>query len=112
MYIYYNGKKIEVSVKKVSFIRKFSGLMFKTKDTSNLLFEFNKKSDIGIHSFFVFFKFLVLWLDNENNVLEYKIIKPFTLSALPKNQFNRLIEIPFNKKNKDIIEFFVDKGKI
>ena len=112
MIINFKDKNIEMPVKKVSELGKIMGLMFKKKTTENLLFEFNEKTNLRIHSYFVFFDFLAIWLDKKNRVLEWKIIKSFTLSVKPKKSFFKLIEIPFNKKNEEIIKSFVGKRKI
>ena len=112
MIINFKNKNIEMPVKKVSELGKIIGLMFKKKTTENLLFEFNEKTNLRIHSYFVFFDFLAIWLDKNNRVLELKIIKSFTLSVKPKKSFFKLIEIPFNKKNEEIIKSFVGKRKI
>src|SRR3989344_5172854 len=109
MIIKYNNKKIQIPAKRIFSLGKMFGLMFKTKNTGNLLFDFDKKTRTPIHSVFVFFKFLAIWLDEKNNVLELKVIRPFTPKIAPKKQFSRLIEVPFNNKNKRILNFFVDK---
>ena len=98
-------KKISVGVTKVSPFGSL-GLMFRTRWTDNLLFDFKKKGNWAISSFFVFFPFLAVWLDEKNKVLEYKIVKPFTFSVWPRNKFARLVEIPFNDKNKSLISRF------
>ena len=107
----FKGKRIDVSVKKVGAFGKISGLMFKPRETENLLFDFGKLGRWNIHSFFVFFPFLAIWTDENNNVLETRVIEPFTFSIKPKKPFNKLIEIPLNEKNTKIIEFFVGKRK-
>jgi len=117
MIIYYKNRKISVRARKLSPFGKFTGLMFKINlnRADNLLFEFDRKSKgIGtaIHSFFVFFSFLAIWLDKNNRVVGWKIVKPFTLSVRPGEPFLKLIEIPLNKKNKKIIAFFVGERKI
>ena len=112
MIINFKNKNIEISVKKVSELGKITGLMFKKKTTKNLLFEFNEKTSLRIHSYFVFFDFLAIWLDKKNKVLEWKIIKAFTLNVKPRKSFFKLIEIPFNKKNEKIVKFFVGERKI
>ena len=109
MILRHNNKTIEVPIHKVSFVGKFTGLMFRSKDISNLLFDFEKTCKIAIHSVFVFFNFLAVWLDEKNNVLEFKIVCPFEFYICPKNSFFKLVEIPINKKNREIIEFFVGK---
>lgn len=109
MIVNYKKRKIKIPVKKVSEFGKISGLMFRTKNAKNLLFEFKEKTRIKIHSFFVFFKFLGVWLDEKNNVIEWKAISPFSLGCSPKKPFSKLVEIPVNNKNKKIIGFFVGK---
>ena len=109
MIIKYKKKKVEIPVKKISEFGKFSGLMLKTKNSENLLFEFKKNANLKIHSFFVFFPFLAIWLDKKNRVLEIKIVKPFSISVGIKKSFSKLIELPFNNKNKGILKFLVGK---
>ena len=112
MIIKYKNKKIRIDAKKVSELGKISGLMFRTRETKNLLFVFKKKTNVKIHSFFVFFKFLGVWLDEKNEVIESKIINPFHLGYSPKKSFSKLVEIPINEKNRKIIVFFVGKKRI
>ena|SRR3972149_6668163 len=107
--IRYNKRKINIPAKSVSFFGKIFGLMFKSKNTENLLFKFKKKTKMRIHSFFVFFPFLAVWTDKKNKVIKFKIVKPFSLNIGSEKPFNNLIEIPPNKKNKKIFNFFVDK---
>ena len=111
MIIKYKSKKIEIPARKVSFIGKITGLMFRTKNTGNLLFEFSGKTRMKIHSFFVFFDFLAIWLDDKNNVIESRKIHPFTPSSSPNREFSKLIEAPFNDKNAKITDFFVGDEK-
>ena len=109
MKFFYKKKAIEIPAKKVSEIGKILGLMFRTKNTDNLLFEFNKNTCMSIHSLFVFFPFLAIWLNDKNKVIEFKIVKPFSLLIKRKKLFSKLVEVPFNRKNKKILEFFVGK---
>jgi uncharacterized membrane protein (UPF0127 family) len=109
MKIHINKKSFSLEVKKLGFFGKFSGLMFKSKETKNLLFEFHPTELCTIHSFFVFFPFLALWLDKNNRVLEWHFITPFTLAITPKKRPAKLVEIPLNKKTKTLIDLFVDK---
>lgn len=111
MKIRFKKKSINVPAKKVGFWGKLSGLMFRTKDTPNLLFEFHPCEITTIHSFFVFFPFLALWLDKDNRVLEWNFVKPFTLAVTPKKSPTKLVEIPLNEKNCKITRLFVDKKK-
>lgn len=104
-------RKINVNVKKVSFFGRFSGLIFRNKNTNNLLFEFSHDVNLAIHSLFVFFPFLAVWLDDKNRIIEKRIIKPFILSAKPRKNFRKLVEIPLNNENKQIIHFLVGKKR-
>lgn len=104
-------KKIRLDVKKVYFFGRFSGLMFRNKSTSNLLFEFSRDVSISIHSLFVFFPFLAVWLDGKNRIIEKRIIKPFIFSAKPMKNFRKLVEIPLNNENKKIVHFLVGKKR-
>ena len=52
---------------------------------------------MAIHSFFVFFPFLAIWLDDKDKIIDSKVIKPFRFSILPSKKFVKLIEIPINK---------------
>ena len=107
----FRDKVLLVNVIKTGFLSKYIGLMFKSKQTDNLLFEFDKQGKTAIHSFFVFFKFLAVWLDEKNNVLELKIVKPFTLFVKPMIRAEKLVEIPLNYRNKRIINLLVGKKK-
>ena len=103
----YSGKKLELEVKKTGFFSKGIGLMFRTKDTKNLIFEFNKDVSISIHSFFVFFPFLAVWLSDKNEVIECRIVRPWTFHVKPKSKFTKLIELPFNNRYKSNIQTLV-----
>ena len=112
MKIYYKNKSFDVRVRILGFFGKIRGLMFRTRNTENLIFAFNREVSISIHSFFVFFPFLAVWVDGKNNVLETQIVRPFIVAVLPKKKFKKLIELPFNNKNKSVIQFLVGKRKI
>jgi len=105
----YKNKSIEIpKIKKVTELGKIKGLMFTTSSTTPLLFDFQTPTKISIHSFFVFYPFLAIWL-NENKIVDFKIVHPFKLAVTPKQPFTKLIEIPINNKNKNIINFIVGK---
>ena len=105
--ISYKNKKISIEAIRCNIFKKFSGLMFSLREKSQiLLFEFKISQPIAIHSFFVFYSFLAIWLDSENNITDMKIVKPFTSCAFAKKSSNYLLEIPINKKNEKILKFF------
>ncbi len=103
----FKKQEFEIDLKVCNGFQKFSGLMFKKREKAQaLLFEFKKPEKINIHSLFVFFPFLAIWLDDKNKILDLKIVKSFNFSVSPNKFFNKLIEIPFNRKYKKIVEFF------
>lgn len=112
--LFHNGKKISVSVRKAGFFRKGLGLTFRTKNTDNLLFDFNRSVTWQgtLTSFFVFFPFLTLWVDEKNRVIDSKIIRPFVFSIKQKKKFYRIVEIPINDKNFSIIGKFVNTSEL
>lgn len=112
MIIRFKGKKVEIKAKKLIFLEWFSGLMFRTRNTYNMLFDFGFDRSFAIHSYFVFFDFLAIWLDKKNNVIDMHVVRPFTSIIRPKTACRKLVEIPFNSENSGIIRFFVGKGKI
>ena len=92
-------------VKKLNLIGKTIGLMFSRRQKSKImLFEFRKPTKMRIHSYFVFFPFLAIWLDNKNTIIRIKKIKPFETSNGIKESYFKLIEIPLNNKNKKLIK--------
>lgn len=108
MKIRINKKGVDINTKKVSGLGKFAGLMFKSRNAPNLLF-LNTNT---IHSYFVFFPFLAVWLDEKNNVVDLSVVKPFTLSASPSKPAKKLVEIPFNDENKPLIRLLVGKRRL
>ncbi len=108
----YKKKTINLEVHKVSEFKKGIGLMFsRRKKAKILLFEFKKPTKLKIHSLFVSFPFLAIWLDKRNSILEKKIIKPWQIAIKPKKYFYKLIEIPINNKNRKILKTLVDNKK-
>ena len=83
-------------------LQKISGLMFKKKETEPLLFEFSKPTRMAIHSYFVFFPFIAVWM-NKDKIVEVRKVKPFTFHIKPKKPFTKLLEIPINKKYSKIL---------
>jgi len=99
-----NNREILVEdIKRVSWLGKFTGLMFR-KNSPALLFEVKNR---GIHSLFCK-PFIAVWL-LEGKVQEYRIIDSWKWFIAPEKEFDRLLEIPLNEKYQHLLEFFVDK---
>jgi len=107
----YKKRKISLDVKKCSFIEMFRGLMFHRREKARalLLFDFKKPGRLKIHSCFVFFHFLAVWLDDKNQVIEIRKVKPWKFYVLPKKRFFKLVEIPLNSKYRRIIQLFCSR---
>lgn len=99
-----NNKHFTISCLKLSYLGKMLGLMFSKIEKSDiLLFEFDSNVNKSIHSFYVFFDFLAVWLDQNNNIIETKIIKPWTVKVYCKKEYRKLIEIPIKKENQELV---------
>ena len=109
MKICFKGKDIEVKAKKVGFFGKVFGLMFKSSNTGNLLF-YNFRGEI--HSYFVFFPFVAVWIDSSNNVVDCEVVRPFRFAVKPKKQADKLIEIPLNSDNSSLVRLLVGRRKV
>ncbi len=101
----HKNRKINLDVKRCNLFWMVKGLMFSRQEKAMalLLFDFKKPRRMKIHSFFCP-KFLAVWLDKKNNIIEKRIVHPFTFLILPKKKFSRLIEIPCNSKYNAILE--------
>jgi uncharacterized membrane protein (UPF0127 family) len=95
-------------IKKVSSIGKYTGLMFKPKETRALLFSFGKGRK-AIHSCFCK-PFLAVWL-LEGKIVDHQLITPFRLSITPISDYDTLIEIPFNNKYSHVVNFFIERER-
>ncbi len=101
----YKNKRFKIDVEKLDFLRRGIGLMFKKRSkASALLFDFGKLVREPIHSFFVFFPFYALWLDDKNKIIEIKRVERFKSLIRPKQRFVKLVEIPINGKYRKVIE--------
>ncbi len=106
--IKFSDKNIKLIIKGTNFFSRFSGLMFRSRSTNNLLFDFRREVRFSIHSFFVFFPFLAIWLDSNNKVVEYKVVRPFCLNVKPRGKFIKIVEIPLNRRNKPLIKKIIN----
>lgn len=99
------NKKIFLEVHRCNWLEMLIGLMFSRREKAKaLLFEFKTPVKISIHSFFVFFPFLAIWINSEGKILEKRIISPWKLKILPKKEFSKLIEIPISRRYSEKIK--------
>ena len=104
--INHSGKKLKIDARKMGFFMRGLGLMFRSRNSDNLLFDFSRDVKISFHSLFVFFPFIIIWLDSSNRVIEWRVVRPFSLTISPKRKFRRVVEVPLNEKNECIVRFF------
>ena len=109
--LHYREKFIDIDdIKVARGLNRFIGLMFKGENYSPLLFEFKKDVGYSIHSLFCR-DFLAIWLDENNKIIEFKLVNRISFSISPKKKFRKLLEIPVNSRNSRIIEFFLLEQK-
>lgn len=105
---FYNDRVSKViNVKKTNFFTQFIGLMFSRRRTPIRLFSYSSDRRVPVHSWFVFYKFLIVWLDSKNWVVSWKIVKPFTSCVLPTKKCRAFLEIPIDDKYRKEISFVV-----
>ena len=107
----FKGKKFNLEVKKLSGIRNFtSGLMFSSRERAKaLVFDFKKPEKFSFTGLFVFFPFVIIFLDEKNNVLEMKKIKPFQFHIPSIKSYFKVLEIPCNESYSGIIKSLVEE---
>lgn len=107
-YINFKNKAIKIpNVKKLSGFEKGIGLMFSSrKKAKALLFEFKKPTKMSFTSLFVFFPFIIIWLDSKNKVLDFRKATPFTFHIPSRKPFCKVLEVPFNSNYEETIEKF------
>src|SRR3989344_2821448 len=98
MLVKYKNKFIQAS--KLNWLGHIRGLMFRSSKSENLLFNISSDKNPVLHSWFVFFPFLVLWLNDKNRVVEWKKVYPFSMGIKSSKKFSKFVEIPCNNKNK------------
>ena len=110
--LFYKNKKFKINVKVCNWMGRITGLMFTRREKARalFLFDFKKPRKMKIHSFFCP-KFLAVWLDKKNNIIEKRIVHSFNPLILPKRKFSRLIEVPCNSKYKDILKSLDEDAK-
>ncbi len=101
----FGKKKIDVEVYDCRGLMQGIGLMFSRREKAkNLIFKLPREGRLAIHSFFVFYDFVAVWLNSDGKVVEMKTVRPFSPYVCPKKDFFALVEIPINKKNRSILD--------
>lgn len=101
----YKGKEIILEVKRCGFFGRFRGLMFRNlKDSRALLFDFERLVRFSIHSLFVRFPFVVIWLDENGKVVRIKKVDKNIFDLRPDKKFVKLIEIPVKEEYSSILK--------
>lgn len=101
----FKNKKIWIECKDCNIFQKMRGLMFRKKENAqNLLFQFSDDKNIGFHSFFVFFHFVILWVNKDNKIIDYREVYPWKFKIKTPRHFAKVIEIPINNKNSKVLE--------
>lgn len=105
--IKHKNKKINIEVVKCNLFQMFRGLMFRRRENAPalLLFDFKKPVKIAIHSWFVFFSFFAIWLDDKNKIIETRKVRPWKFCVFPRKSFYKLVEIPCSSKYDNIMKF-------
>ena len=109
----YKGHKFILDLEVVKGLKRIFGLMFSSREkTKPLLFDFEKMTTRPIHSLFVFFPFVVIWLDDNNKIVDFKLVKPFSFSVSPSRPYTKLIEVPLNRQYSKIMKILVGDRKV
>ena len=111
MKVLHEKRVLEVPCVEARGLRRVFGLMFRGQESQNISFSFSKDTGLAIHSWFVFFPFCILWLDTKNRVQEMRIVKPFTTAIWSGRPYRRFIELPLNRRNKEIIKILVGEER-
>ncbi len=107
--VFNRRKHLQIEVKRVGFFTQFIGLMFSRRKTPIRFFSYSSDRKVPIHSWFVFYDFLIVWMDSENKIVSWKVVKPFTSLVLPTIDCRAFIEIPIDGKYRKELEFVVGK---
>jgi uncharacterized membrane protein (UPF0127 family) len=109
----FKGKKFPLVLNVVPMSLIGLGLMFKRKTNAKvLLFEFKKDVKMKIHSFFVWFPFVAIWLDSRGKIIEIKKVKSWNIGICPPRKYKSLIEIPISSTYDEVLSFIDGIGKI
>lgn len=98
--------KIKINNKNVDFelcntlFKNFRGLMFSNKKNIILVAENESRLSSAIHSFFVFYPFNAIFLNEKKEVVDHKKLYPFSM-YMPKKAAKYIIETCEDLKHID-----------
>lgn len=100
------GRKLSCDVERVGLFRRGLGLMFRTSDTENLLFDFSREGNQGrqLTAWFVFFPFYAVWLNKRGKAVDICYIKPWEFYIHTRKNFSTILEFPVNSRNRKLIQ--------
>ncbi len=107
--VFNRRRQLQIDIKRVGFFTQFIGLMFSRRKTPIRLFSYSSDRKVPIHSWFVFYDFLIVWLDSKNKIVSWKVVKPFTSLVLPTRVCRAFLEIPLDGKYRKEIDFVVGR---
>lgn len=91
------GKRVIEAEVCDNYLSQLKGLMFR-RDKRPLLFVFKNKGLRAIHSFFCM-RFLAIWFA-DNEIIDAKFVEPWSYNIVPKREFDKLLEVPFDSENE------------
>tara|TARA_Y100000310_G_scaffold345693_1_gene468358 strand:+ start:10682 stop:11026 length:345 start_codon:yes stop_codon:yes gene_type:complete len=100
------GRELEIDVKKVRGLGIFRGLMFRRREKAPALL-FNLRS--SLHSLFVFFPFVVLWLDSDDKIVDSCVVRSWKFRIDSDKRYSKIVEIPISRRYRSILDFVVGK---
>jgi uncharacterized membrane protein (UPF0127 family) len=81
------------------------GLMFRSRSKAPvLIFKFDRDVREPIHSLFVQFSFVSIWLDENFKVVEKRRVEPWKFYICPRENFRYFVEVPISEGNKKILD--------
>ena len=106
MEISFRGKNLDIPVLEVTGFGRVRGLMLRSlRSAGPLAFVFRRPVRMAIHSLFVRFWFVAIWLDERGEVMEWRVVRPWRLSVRPRRKYWTLVEVPLSKKYAFVVDF-------
>lgn len=105
----FGSRKLLIELNVVPKSLEWLGLMFSRREKAEaLIFEFSKPVKLKIHSMFVNYPFIAIWLNSLGEIIEIRKIYPWNFGVVPSEKFVKLIEIPCSDKYNYICSMLVE----